>query len=45
MCLCIAALLSLQILAGEWFDDPDKAHGRKKKSQNQELLVRVYLWL
>jgi hypothetical protein len=37
----IAALLFTQILAGEWFDDPDKAHGRKKKSQNQELLVRI----
>jgi hypothetical protein len=31
----------MQILAGEWFDDPAKAHGRKKKSQNQELLVRL----
>jgi hypothetical protein len=28
----------LQIVEGEWFDDPSKPHNRRHKTQNQEML-------
>lgn len=28
----------LQIVEGEWFDDPNKPHARRHKTQNQEML-------
>ncbi len=28
----------IQIIQGEWFDDPTKSYARRKKTQNQEML-------